>query len=94
MLTYFKFEIWFIALDFSRENLYPWTEPALRALCVNACPDESVPIVALKFDVCVILLEGEIECFAEVDVRSFDGVHVIAGHLKLVEVKVLWENFH
>ena len=64
------------------------------SVSVNACPDESVPMDALKFDVCVILLEGEIECFAEVDVRSFDGVHVIAGHLKLVEVKVLWENFH
>ena len=57
------------------------------AVSVNACADESVPVDTLKLDVGVVLLEREVERLAEVDVGTLDGVHILAGHFKLVEVE-------
>ena len=53
-----------------------------------------MPVDTLKFDICVVLLEGEIKSFAEVNVRSLNGVHVLTGHFELVKVEVLREDFH
>lgn len=53
-----------------------------------------MPVDALQFYVCVVLLELEIERLAEVDVGPLDCVHVFASHLKLVEIKVFRENLH
>jgi hypothetical protein len=64
------------------------------AVCVHAGTDESVPVDALELDVSVVLLEGEVKGLAEVDVGTLNGVHVLACHLKLVEVKVFREDFH
>ena len=64
------------------------------AVCVHAGTDESVPVDALELDVSVVLLEGEVKGLAEVDVGTLNGVHVLACHLKLVEVKVFGEDFH
>jgi hypothetical protein len=64
------------------------------AVGVDAGADESVPVDALELDVGVVLLEGEVKRFAEVDVRTLDGVHVLTSHLKLVEVKVFGEDLH
>jgi hypothetical protein len=61
---------------------------------VDASTDESVPVDALDSDVGIVLLELEVNGLEEVDVRALDCVHVLARHLKLVEVKVLWENLH
>ena len=64
------------------------------AVCVHAGTDESVPVDALELYVSVVLLEGEVKGLAEVDVGTLNGVHVLACHLKLVEVKVFGEDFH
>ena len=61
---------------------------------VDASSDKSVPVDALELDVSVVLLEGEVKGLAEVDVGTLNGVHVLACHLKLVEVKVFGEDFH
>lgn len=62
--------------------------------CVDASTDESVPVDTLDSDVGIVLLELEVNGLEEVDVRTLDCVHILARHLKLVEVKVLWENLH
>ena len=64
------------------------------AIDIDACADESVPVDALNADVGVVLLELEVDSLEEVDVRALDGVHVVARHLELVEVKVLGEDLH
>ena len=61
---------------------------------VDACADEAMPVDTLKFHVGMVLLEGEVERLAEVDVGAFDGVHVLARHLELVEVEVFGEDLH
>lgn len=61
---------------------------------VDASADQSVPVDALKSDVGIILLELEVNCLEEVNVRALDGVHVVARHLKLIEVEVLGEDLH
>ena len=61
---------------------------------VNTSTDESVPVDALKLHVGVIFLEREVKSLAEVDVGSLDGVHVLTGGLKLVEIEVFGENLH
>jgi len=61
---------------------------------VHASADKSVPVNTLQLDVGVVLLEGEGQRLGEVDVRALDGVHVLATHLKLVEVEVFRENLH
>jgi hypothetical protein len=64
------------------------------AIHVDACTDESVPVDALDADVGVVLLELEVHGLEEVDVGALDGVHVVTGHLELVEVEVLGEDLH
>ena len=59
---------------------------------VNAGADESVPVDALKLDVGVVILEVRINC--ESNVGALDGVHVLARHFKLVEVKIFREYLH
>ena len=61
---------------------------------IDACTDESVPVDALNSDVGVILLELEVNGLEEVDVWTLDSVHILACHLKLVEVKVFGEHLH
>ncbi len=64
------------------------------AIYVDASADQSVPMDALKSDVGVVLLELEVNCLEEVNVGALDGVHVVARHLKLIEIEVLGEDFH
>jgi hypothetical protein len=64
------------------------------AVGVDAGADKSVPVDALELDVGIVLLEGEVERLAEVDVGTLDGVHVLASHLELVEVEVFGEDLH
>lgn len=64
------------------------------AVDIHASSNESVPVHALQPDVSIVLLELEVDCFEEVDVRSLNGVHVLSSHLKLVKVKVLREHLH
>ena len=61
---------------------------------VDASTDKSVPMDTLDSDVGIVLLELEVDSLEEIDVGTLDCVHVLARHLKLVEVKVLWENLH
>ena len=61
---------------------------------IDACSDKSVPVNALNAEVGVVLLELEVDCLEEVDVWALDCVHVLARHLKLVEIKVLGEHLH
>jgi len=61
---------------------------------IDACSDESMPMDTLELDVCVILLELEVDRLVEVYVGTLYRVHVFAGHLELVEVEVLGEHFH
>ena len=53
-----------------------------------------MPVDTLKFDIGIVFLELEINGLVEVNVRSLDCVHVLSGHFKLVEIKVLWEHLH
>ena len=65
------------------------------AVVVDLGSDDSVPLDSLELDVGGVLLELEIgQSFVEVDVGPLQGVHVLAGHLELIEVVVLGENFH
>ena len=64
------------------------------AVDVDACTDETVPVDALKLDIGIVLLELEVHSLEEVDVRTLNGVHVVARHLKLIEIEVLGEDFH
>ena len=61
---------------------------------VDASTDQSVPVDALKSNVGVVLLELEVHGLEEVNVRALNGVHVVARHLKLIEVEVLGEDLH
>jgi len=61
---------------------------------VDACAYEPVPVDTLDSDVGVVLLELEVDGLEEVDVWALDCVHVLARHLKLVEIKVLGEHLH
>ncbi len=61
---------------------------------IDAGPDESVPVDALELDVGIVLLELEVDCLVEVDVGTLDRVHVLARHLKLVEIEILGKNLH
>ena len=61
---------------------------------IDASSDQSVPMNALKLDVCVILLKLEVNSLKEVNVGSLNRVHILSQHLKLVEVKVLGEHLH
>ena len=49
---------------------------------------------ALKTHVGVVLLEREVHCAVEANIRSFDGVHIVTGHLELVKVEVFGEHLH
>ena len=53
-----------------------------------------MPVDTLQLYIRVVLLEGEVEGFAEVDVRTLNRVQVLTGHLELVEVEVFREHFH
>ena len=53
-----------------------------------------MPVDALKLNVGIVDLEVELECLVEVNVGTFDGVHIFTGCLKLVEVEVFGENLH
>jgi hypothetical protein len=64
------------------------------AVSVNTCTDKSVPMDTLQFDVSVVLLETEVERLSEVDVGTFNGVHVFSCHFELGELEVLWEHLH
>jgi len=64
------------------------------AVGVYACADESVPVDALEFDVRVVLLEREVKCLAEVNVGTLNSVHILASHLKLVEIEIFGEDLH
>lgn len=64
------------------------------AVRVDARADQPVPVHALQLNVRVVLLEREIQGLAKVDVWTLDGVHVLARHVELGELKVLWEHFH
>jgi hypothetical protein len=64
------------------------------AVGVDAGADKSVPVDALELDVGVVLLEREVKRLAEVDVRTLDSVHILASHLKLVEIEVFGEDLH
>lgn len=61
---------------------------------VDASSDESVPVDALQFQVGVVLLELEVECLVEINVRSFNRVHVVVCRHKLICVEKFRENFH
>ena len=61
---------------------------------IDACSDKSVPVNALNAEVGVVLLELEVDGLVEVYVGTLDGVHVVARHLELVEVKVLGKHLH
>ena len=60
------------------------------AVGVDASSDESMPVDTLQLNVGVVLLEVEIG--GEADVGALDGVHVLARHFKLVEVKISQTN--
>lgn len=64
------------------------------AVCVYARADKSVPVDALQLDVRVVLLEREVKRLAEVDVGTLDSVHILASHLKLVEIEIFGEDLH
>lgn len=64
------------------------------AVDVDASADQSVPVDALNSDVGVVLLELEVNGLEEVNVGALDSVHVMARHLKLIEIKVLWKHLH
>ena len=64
------------------------------AIAVDASSDKSMPVNALELDVGVILLEFEVDGETEVNIWSLDCVHIFTGHLKLVEIEVLWEHLH
>ena len=49
---------------------------------------------ALETHVSIVLLEREVHCAVEANVRSFDGVHIVTGHLELVKVEVFGEHLH
>ena len=48
----------------------------------------------LQLDVSIVLLKLEVDSLVEVDVGTLNCVHVHARHLKLVEIKILWEHLH
>ena len=64
------------------------------ALGVGAGLNETVPVHTLKAHVGVVLLEAEVHGGVEANVRTLDGMHVIATHLKLGVIEVLREHFH
>lgn len=64
------------------------------AINIDASADQSVPVDALESDVGVILLELEVNGLEEVDVGTLDSVHILACHLKLVEIEVFGEHLH
>ena len=64
------------------------------AVSVDAGADQSVPVDALELDVGVVDLKVEGQSLGEVDVGTFDGVHILSCSFKLVELEVLGENFH
>ena len=64
------------------------------AVGVHASADETVPVNALQLHIGMVLLEREVQRLAEVDVGALDGVHVLAGHLELVEVEIFREDLH
>lgn len=53
-----------------------------------------MPVDTLESDVGVVLLELEVDSLIEVNVGSFDGMHIFMDHFKLVEVEVLWKHLH
>ena len=61
---------------------------------VHASADHPVPVHALQLDVGVVFLELEVKSLSEVDVGTLNRVHVLAIHCELVELEILWENFH
>jgi len=77
--------------SFHASNLLEEIEVAVD---IDAGSDESVPVNALNLNVGVVLLELEVNGLVKVDVRTLNGVHVQSGHFKLVEIKVLWEDFY
>ena len=64
------------------------------AIHINTGADEAVPVHALQLDVGIVLLELEVDGLVEVYVGPLDRVHVLAGHLELVEVEVFGEHLH
>jgi hypothetical protein len=64
------------------------------AVGVDAGTDEAVPVDALELHVGVVVLEVEVHELSEVDVGTFDRVHVFTGHLELVKVEVFGEHLH
>ena len=71
------------------------SKPLEVTILIDLSSQNSVPLDSLKLQVRRIFLELEIcDCLVEIDVGSLDGVRVLSGHLELVEVEILWENFH
>jgi len=64
------------------------------AINIDAGANQSVPVDTLKSDVGVVLLELEVNGLEEVNVGTLDCVHILARHLKLVEVEVFGEHLH
>lgn len=64
------------------------------AVGVDARANKTMPVDALQFDVCVVLLERKVQGLAKVDVWALNGVHVLARHVELCELKVLGEHLH
>ena len=61
---------------------------------VDASADEPVPVDALDSDVGIVLLELEVDSLEEVDIGALNCVHILARHLKLIEVEVFGEHLH
>ena len=61
---------------------------------VDASSDKSVPVNTLELQVRVILVELEVQSLTEVNVWSLDRVHILTGHLKLIEIEIFWKHLH
>jgi len=64
------------------------------AVDINTGSDKSVPVDALKLNVGIVLLKLKVYCFVEVDIGSLDCMHILSGHLKLIEIEILGEHLH
>ena len=81
-----------ILSDLDAANL---TEPLEIAVVVDHGACEPVPLQSLKLKVGGVFLELKVsDGFVEVDVGPLDRVHVLTGHLELIEVVVLRKDLH
>ena len=61
---------------------------------IDAGADKSMPVDTLQFNISVIFLKLEINCFSEVYVWSLNGMHVLPCQLELGVVEVFWKYLH